>query len=131
MAMHIVTSCTTDDSTRSLEDVRRLKKSLDRQRALTNRFNLTFSIITDYDRKTIREVLGERTKVIMVEREDAEDVFHDPSFYLVYAFNNYNFNSEDKVVYLDANVVVKNPVISLLYDGLLIEVIVNMHRLTQ
>ena len=35
MAMHIVTSCTTDDSTRSLEDVRRLKKSLDRQRALT------------------------------------------------------------------------------------------------
>ena len=118
MAMHIVTSCTTDDSTRSLEDVRRLKKSLDRQRALTTDSPWTFSIITDYDRKTIREVLGERTKVIMVEREDAEDVFHDPSFYLVYAFNNYNFNSEDKVVYLDANVVVKNPVISLLYDGL-------------
>jgi len=116
--MHIVTSCTTDDSTRSLEDVRRLKKSLDRQRALTTDSPWTFSIITDYDRKTIREVLGERTKVIMVEREDAEDVFHDPSFYLVYAFNNYNFNAEDKVVYLDANVVVKNPVISLFYDGL-------------
>ena len=130
MAMHIVTSCTTDDSTRSLEDVRRLKKSLDRQRALTTDSPWTFSIITDYDRKTIREVLGERTKVI-TEREDAEDVFHDPSFYLVYAFNNYNFNSEDKVVYLDANVVVKNPVISLLYDGLPDRVIVNMHRLTQ
>ena len=112
--MHIVTTCTSDDSTRSLEDVRRLKKSLDRQRARTILW--TFSIITDYDRKTV-EVLGERTKVIMVEREDADDVFHDPSFYLVYAFNNYNFNSEDKVVYLDANVVVKNPVISILYDG--------------
>lgn len=118
MAMHIVTTCTTDDPSRNIEDVRRLKKSLDRNRMLELDSPWTFSVITDYDRKDIREALGERTRIIQVEKEDEHDVFHHPSFYIAYAFDNYNFNSEDKVVYLDANVMVKNPVQSLFYDGL-------------
>lgn len=116
--MHIVTTCTTDDPSRNIEDVRRLKKSLDRNRILELDTPWTFSVISDYDRKEIREVLGERTRIIAVEREDENDVYHDPSFYVGYAFNNYHFNSEDKVVYFDANVMVKNPVASLLYEGL-------------
>lgn len=116
--MHIVTTCTTDDPSRNIEDVRRLKKSLDRNRILELDTPWTFSVISDYDRNEIREALGERTRIIQVEREDENDVYHDPSFYVGYAFNNYHFNSEDKVVYLDANVMVKNPVSSLLYDGL-------------
>lgn len=116
--MHIVTTCTTDDDSRNIEDVRRLKKSLDRNRIFELDSPWTFSVITDYDRKEIREALGERTRIIQVEREDENDVYHDSSFYIGYAFNNYHFNSEDKVVYLDANVMVKSPVQALFFDGL-------------
>ena len=118
MAMHIVTTCTTDDPSRNIEDVRRLKKSLDRNRILELDSPWTFSVITDYSRSDIREALGERTKIIQVEREDENDVYHHPSFYVGYAFSNYHFNADDKVVYLDANVIVKMPVQALLFDGL-------------
>jgi hypothetical protein len=118
MAMHIVTTCTTDDDSRNLEDVRRLKLSLDRERVFFGETFWKFSVISDYPKKDIRNVLGDATRIIEVEREDENDVFHDPSFYLSYAFDNYHFSVEDKVVYLDANVVVKNLCMSLFYDGL-------------
>ena len=58
MAMNIVTSVTSDDDSRSLSDLRRLKTSLDRQRVL-NSFNdpadFKFYVISDYDKEVIAE----------------------------------------------------------------------------
>lgn len=119
--MHIVTFCTTDDETRNPEDVRRLKLQLDRERAFMADTFWRFTIITDYDKTEFKELMGPHEtniRYISIEKEDENDVFHDPSFYLTYAFENYHFNDEDKVVYLDANLLIKNQFIGLIYQGL-------------
>lgn len=122
MAMNIVTSVTSDDQSRSLSDLRRLKTSLDRQRVL-NSFNdpadFKFYVISDYDKEVIAEALKDcgQYKLIHFTREEGESV-KDPSFYQSFAFNNYYFGEHDKVVYIDARCYARGLIATLIYSSL-------------
>ena len=121
MAYNIVTSCMKDDPNVSLDDVRRLKLSLDRERIFNadGMLSAKFFVITDYDRDEFNEGFGAVSpKIISVELEEGEQGYSHPSFYQRFAFDNHFFSRDDKVLYLDANCIVRDLFQTVVYSGL-------------
>jgi len=123
MAFNIVTTCVTDDPKVTPQDVRRLKLSLDRNRALESDGYLIakFWIVTDYPQEEF-DALGLKqegpVKFIRFMRESDDDVLKHPSFYQRYLFRNNYFGENDKTMFIDANVVCRELVQSILYSTL-------------
>lgn len=121
MAFNIVTVVTSDDPTRTLEDAKRLKLSLDRERIFMSDgvLQTKFYVVTDLPRESFAEGFGVgKPKLIQFEREGDNDTLHDPSFYQRYIFDNHYFGSDDKVLFVDTNCVVRDLMQTVVYAGL-------------
>ena len=122
MAMNIVTAVTTDDPNRSLNDLYRLKLSLDRQKLLDSfgdPADFKFYIITDYSKEQVDQVLDGcgQYKLIQFKRDEGDTV-KDPSFYQQFAFQNHFFYEHDKCVFIDVKCYLRGLCQTLIYASL-------------